>query len=333
MSVLADELKIFTGRSNPQLTERICSHVGPGDEPKGVPVGNARTESFPDGELIVKLDEDVRGRDCYVIQSTCQPVNESLMELLIYCDCLRRASARAITVVMPYFGYARQDRKSEGRTPITAKLVANLITAAGANRVIAMDLHAAQVQGFFDIPVDHLLATKVFTDYYLNEATHLGKLVIVSPDPGNLKVAAYYADVLNADLAFIDKRRQSATSVSMTNIIGDVKGKTVLMFDDMITTGGTVSEASKILKDHGAGTIHVAATHGVFAGPAVERLCKAPIEQIVITDTVPLPERVKPLMDRIKVLSVAPLIGQAITRIHFNQSVSSLFSKGNAGKR
>ena len=181
-----------------------------------------------------------------------------------------------ITVVLPYFGYARQVRKSEGRTPITAKLVAKLITAAGADRVIAIDLHAAQVQGFFDIPMDHLLASKVFADYYMEEASHLGKIAIVSPDPGNLKVAAYYAEMLNADLAFIDKRRQSATSVAMTNIIGDVKGKTILMFDDMITTGGTVSEASRILKDHGCGDIHVAATHGVFAGPAVERLVKAP---------------------------------------------------------
>lgn len=328
-----DDVRVFSGRSNPLLTERICQNIGT-PERMGIPVGKARTELFPDGELIVKLDEDVRGRDTFVVQSTCQPVNENLMELLVWCDCLRRASAQRITVVMPYFGYARQDRKSEGRTPITAKLVANLITAAGADRVIAMDLHAAQVQGFFDIPMDHLLASKVFTDYYLEEAQRLGKLAIVSPDPGNLKVAAYYAEMLNADLAFIDKRRQSATSVAMTNIIGDVRGKTVLMFDDMITTGGTVAEASKILKEHGAGAIHVAATHGVFAGPAVERLLKAPIERFVITDTVPVSERLNPLKDRLKVLSVAPLLGQAITRIHLNQSVSSLFTKGgNAGKR
>lgn len=331
--MLADELKVFSGRSCPLLTEKICQHIG-NDGTMGIPVGKARTEQFPDGEVIVKLDEDVRGRDVYIVQSTCTPVNEHLMELLVWIDCAKRASAHRITAVIPYFGYARQDRKSEGRTPITAKLVANIITAAGADRVIAMDLHAAQVQGFFDIPVDHLLASKVFTDYYLDEAPKLGKLAIVSPDPGNLKVAAYYAEILNADLAFIDKRRQTATSVAMNTIIGDVKGKTVLMFDDMITTGGTVAEASRILKEHGATAIHVAATHGVFAGPAVDRLVNAPIEKFVITDTVPVTDRLKPLADRLKVLTVAPLLGQAITRIHLNQSVSSLFAKnGNAGKR
>lgn len=331
--MLADELKVFSGRANPVLTEKICQHIGH-DGIMGIPVGKARTELFPDGEVIVKLDEDVRGRDVYIVQSTCTPVNEHLMELLVWIDCAKRASAHRITAVIPYFGYARQDRKSEGRTPITAKLVANIITAAGADRVIAMDLHAAQVQGFFDIPVDHLLAAKVFTEYYQEEAPKLGKLAIVSPDPGNLKVAAYYAEILNADLAFIDKRRKTATSVAMNTIIGDVKGKTVLMFDDMITTGGTVAEASKILKEHGALAIHVAATHGVFAGPAVERLVNAPIERFVITDTVPVTERLRPLQDRLTVLSVAPLLGQAITRIHLNQSVSSLFAKGgNAGKR
>lgn len=324
---LADELRIFSGRANPALAKRICDHIG-------IPLGKARTELFPDGELIVKLDEDVRGRDIFVVQPTCQPVNENLMELLIWIDCLKRASAHRITAVMPYYGYARQDRKSEGRTPITAKLCANIIVAAGADRVIAMDLHAAQVQGFFDIPVDHLLASPVFVDYYLGEAPKLGKIAVVSPDPGNLKVAAYYADVLNADLAFIDKRRQSGTSVAMTTIIGDVKNKTVLMFDDMITTGGTVAEASRILKDHGCRAIHVAATHGVFAGPAVERIASAPIEQIVMTDTVPYWDRLAPLADRIKTLSVAPLLGEAIKRIHLNQSVSMLFAKGGgAGKR
>jgi len=324
---LADELRVFSGRANPLLTQRVCEHIG-------VPVGRARAELFPDGEVIVKLDEDVRGRDVFVIQPTCQPVNESLMELLIWIDCLKRASANRITAVMPYYGYARQDRKSEGRTPITAKLVANLIVAAGANRVIAMDLHAAQIQGFFDIPVDHLVASRVFAEHYIVEAPKLGRIAIVSPDPGNLKVASDYAELLNADLAFIDKRRQSATSVAMTNIIGDVKGKTVLMFDDMITTGGTVAEASRILKDHGCGPIHVAATHGIFAGSAVEKLLKAPIEQFVITDSVPFWDRLAPLKDRITVLSVASLLGEAIKRIHLNQSVSMLFAKGGgAGKR
>jgi len=332
MGELADGLKVFAGRANPVLAKKICDTIG-------VPVGRARTEAFADGELIVKLDEDVRGRDVFIIQPTCMPVNDNVVELLIWIDCIKRASANRITAVIPYFGYARQDRKSEGRTPITAKAFANWLTAAGTDRVIAMDLHAAQVQGFFDIPVDHLLASPVFTQYYQQEAPKLGKLVVVSPDPGNLKVAAYYAEILNADIAFIDKRRKSGSDVDATAIIGDVKDKTVLMFDDMITTGGTVSEASRILKTHGAGKIHIAATHGMFAGEgekgAVERLAKAPIEQIVITDTVPLDrKRLAPIMDRIVVLSVAELLGEAIKRIHLNQSVSSLFQKGgNAGKR
>jgi len=329
---LANELKVFAGRSTPILAEKICQNIGE-EGHTGIPLGRARTDVFPDGEVIVKLEEDVRGRDCFIVQSTCQPVNEYLMELLIFIDCLKRASADRITAVIPYFGYARQDRKSEGRTPITAKLVANLITAAGCNRVIAMDLHAAQVQGFFDIPMDHLLASPVFEEYFRTEPMQ-GKVAIVSPDPGNLKVASHYAAILNADLAFIDKRRESATKVEMTNIIGDVAGKTVLMFDDMITTGGTIAEASRILKEHGCGPIHVAATHGIFAGPAVERLLKAPIDRFVITDTVPYRDTLKPLADRLRILSVAKLFGEAITRIHLNQSVSSLFkTNGGAGKR
>ena len=327
MSDLSDHMKVFAGRSNTVLARKICDHIG-------IPMGKARVESFPDGETLVKLEEDVRGRDIFVIQPTTPPVNENLMELLIWIDCLKRASANRITAVIPYFGYARQDRKSEGRTPITAKLVANIITAAGADRVMAMDLHAAQVQGFFDIPVDHLLASPVFENYFLSEPEKMGKLAIVSPDPGNLKVASFYAEILDGDIAFIDKRRHSGSEVSATTIIGDVKGKAVLMFDDMITTGGTVAAAARILKEHGCGTIHVAATHGIFAGPAVERLANAPIDQIVITDTVPLTDRLAPIRDKIKVLTVAPLLGEAIKRIHLNQSVSSLFKqRGNAGKR
>jgi ribose-phosphate pyrophosphokinase len=260
-------------------------------------------------------------------------VNENLMELLIWIDCLKRASANRITAVIPYFGYARQDRKSEGRTPITAKLVANLITAAGANRVIAMDLHAAQVQGFFDIPMDHLLASPVFSEFFRKEAPSMGRVAIVSPDPGNLKAASSYADLLNADLAFIDKRRESATSVAMANIVGDIEGKTILMFDDMIATGGTIAEASKVLKDRGAGKIYVTATHGVFAGKAVEKICAAPIERIIITDTIPACERLAPLADRLTVLSVAPLVGEAIKRIHLNQSVSAVLKGAAGGKR
>ena len=321
-----DDLKIFAGSANRAFTGRVCQTVG-------IPVGKASVVLFPDGELMVKLDEDVRGRDCFVIQSTSQPVNENLMELLIWIDCLKRASAARITAVLPYFGYARQDRKSEGRTPITAKLVANIITAAGADRVIAMDLHAAQVQGFFDIPMDHLLASPVLSRYFLDEVPKMGKVAIVSPDPGNLKAASWYAEQLNADLAFIDKRRQSATSVEAKNIVGDIKGKTILMIDDMITTGGTIAEAAFTLKEHGAGTIYAAATHGVFAGSAVEKLSKAPIDRIIITDTIPACERLAPLKDRLTVLSVAPLMGEAIKRIHLNQSVSAVLKGASGGKR
>lgn len=323
---LPDGLKIFAGRANVEFTASVCEHIG-------LPVGKARVDSFPDTEILVKLDEDVRGRDCFVVQSTCAPVNENLMELLIWIDCLKRASADRITAVIPYFGYARQDRKAEGRTPITAKLVANLITAAGADRVIAMDLHAAQVQGFFDIPMDHLLASPVLSKYFTSEAEKLGKVTIVSPDPGNLKAASYYQELLDADLAFINKRRESATNVQMENIVGEVADRTILMFDDMIATGGTIEKAAFTLKKHGAGKIYVVATHGVFAGQAVERLFKAPIERIIITDTIPTCDRLAPLKDRLTVLSVAPLMGEAIKRIHLNQSVSAVLKGAQGGKR
>jgi ribose-phosphate pyrophosphokinase len=321
-----DTLKIFAGRASEIFTRKVCESIN-------LPVGDAKVVSFPDTEVIVKLEEDVRGRDCFVIQSTSQPVNENLMELLIWIDCLKRASADRITAVLPYFGYARQDRKSEGRTPITAKLVANLITAAGADRVIAMDLHAAQVQGFFDIPMDHLLASRVFNEYFREHLTDFGKIAIVSPDPGNLKAASSYAEVLNADLAFIDKRRKDATSVTAANIVGDIEGKTVLMFDDMIATGGTIAEAAKILKEKGAGRIVVSATHGVFAGEAVKKLVTSPVERFIITDTIPVTDRLKPLADRLTVLSVAPLVGEAIKRIHLNQSVSAVLKGASGGKR
>ncbi len=327
MDNLNHDLKIFAGRANPELVARICGHLG-------LHVGRARIETFPDGEVMVKLEEDVRGRDCFIVQPTCPPVNDNLVELLVWIDCLMRASAARITAVIPYFGYARQDRKSEGRTPITAKMVANIITAAGVDRVIAMDLHAAQVQGFFDLPVDHLLASPVFLSWYHKQLPELGRIAIVSPDPGNLKAASYYAEMLGGDLAFIDKRRQSGTKVFMSTIVGDVVDKTVLMFDDMITTGGTVAEASKILMDRGARAVHIAATHGIFAGAAIERIAKSPISRIVVTDTVPLDARLDPVRDRLEVLSISDLLGEAIRRIHLNESVSSLFDKGgNGGKR
>lgn len=322
----ANQLKIFAGRGSTELARRVCDHLD-------LPLGAARSEVFPDGEVIVKLDEDVRGRDCYVILSTCQPVNDNLMELLVYIDCLRRASASRVTVVTPYFGYARQDRKDEGRVPITAKLVANLITEAGAERVLAIDLHAAQIQGFFDIPVDHLSATPVFYDYFMSMRQELGELCLVSPDVGNVKVSESFANLLGGDLAIIHKRRVSGSEVKTGTLIGSVKGKTVLMFDDMITTAGTVVEAAKVVQEHGAAKVIVAATHPVLVGMAMERLAGSPISRIVCTNTIPAGPRMDPIKDRFVQLCVANLLGDAIHRIHHNQSVSALFKKTAGAKR
>ncbi|MDX1682062.1 MAG: ribose-phosphate pyrophosphokinase [Phycisphaeraceae bacterium] len=321
-----NELKIFAGRASREHAERICQYLD-------LPVGQGHTDMFPDGEIIVKLEEDVRGRDCFVVQSTYHPVNAHLMELLIYIDCLRRASARRITAVLPYFGYARQDRKDEGRVPITAKLVCNLITEAGADRVLAMDLHAAQIQGFFDIPVDHLSAAPVLLNYFQGIRDELGPLCLVSPDVGNVKVASQFAAWLNADFAIIDKRRKSGTEVVSANIIGSVKDKTVLMVDDMISTAGTVCEAAKLVMDQGARDCMVACTHPVLVGLAMERLAEAPFSQIVVTDTIPSGNRCDPIADKLTEVTVTELLGEAIHRIHHDQSVSSLFRDNAGGKR
>src|SRR5215212_9404743 len=253
-----DKIKIFTGRANPQLAETICDYLD-------IPLGRGRTDLFPDGELIVKVDEDVRGRECFVIQPTSHPINAHLMELFIWIDCLRRASAERVTAVIPYFGYARQDRKDEGRTPITAKLIANLIERAGADRVVSVDMHAAQVQGFFDIPVDHLNAGPVLSKWFKN--LKLSNRVFVSPDVGNVKRAQVYANMLGGEICIIDKRRKSGSETQAVHIIGDVEGRNVIMVDDMITTAGTVCEACKILRDHGVKDIYMSATHAVFAPP------------------------------------------------------------------
>jgi ribose-phosphate pyrophosphokinase len=321
-----DHLKIFAGRAGRDLAEAMCSHLA-------LPLADGTTEVFPDGELIVKVDEDVRGRDCYVVQSTCDPINNNLMELLIYIDCLRRASAKRITAVIPYFGYARQDRKDTGRTPITAKLVANLITAAGADRVLCMDLHAAQIQGFFDIPVDHLSATQVFYEHFTPLRAELGDLVIVSPDVGNVKVANTYASLLDADLAIIDKRRESGMKVATRSLIGQVTNRTVLMFDDMISTAGTVCEAAKMVMEHGATNVIASATHAVLVGMAMERLCEAPLTQVVVTDTIPNGSRTAPIAHKLVRLTVARLFGDAVHRIHHDMSVSALFRRGADTKR
>ncbi len=320
------EMKVFAGRNSKNLAQRICDEIG-------IPLGRARTNLFPDGEVFVKLDDDVRGRDCYVVISTCEPVNDNLMELLVFCDCLRRASAKRVTMVMPYYGYGRQDRKDEGRVPITAKLVANLITAARADRVLAMDLHAAQIQGFFDIPVDHLSATPVFFDYFMSMREQLGDLCLVSPDVGNVKVAETMANLLDADLAIINKRRLTGDTVKVGNLIGDVKGKTVLMFDDMISTGGTVVEAAKLVMDEGAADVVCAATHAVLAGPAMEKLANSPISKVVVTDTIPEAGRCEQIKDKLVILSVGEMLGQAITRIHNDESISALFERTAGAKR
>lgn len=317
------DLKVLSGRLHTNLAEKICRHMG-------TTLAQARTNVFPDGEIIVKLEEDVRGRDCYVVISTCSPVNDNLMELLIFLDCLKRASASRVTVVMPYFGYGRQDRKDEGRVPITAKLVANLITAARADRVIAVDLHAAQIQGFFDLPFDHLTATPVFYRYFQSIREQLGDLCLVSPDVGNTKVAEGFANLLHADLAIIQKRRISGSEVISSRLIGDVKDKTVVMFDDMISTAGTVCEAAKFVMDKGAKQVIAAATHAVLVGMAVQRLAEAPISKIVVTDTIPPGSKVDAIRPKLVELSVGELLGEAIHRIHHNLSVSALF-KDTAG--
>ena len=319
-----DAIKIFHGRASRDLCEQICGYLD-------LPVGKGATRMFADGELLVKIDEDVRGRDCYVVQSTHDPVNAHLMELLIYIDTLKRASAGQITAVIPYFGYARQDRKDEGRTPITAKLVANLITAAGANRVLAMDLHAAQIQGFFDIPVDHLNAAPVLLEYFQKQRDNSSReVVMASPDVGNVKMASSFAKVLGLNISIIDKRRNSDTDVDAAHLIGDVNGKDVFMIDDMISTAGTVAKAAHLLKEHGAAEITVACTHPVLVGLAMERINEAPIDKLVVTDTIPTGTRCDAIRDKLVVLSVGDLIGEAIHRIHHNRSVSSLLQTGGA---
>lgn len=313
---LNDNLKIFSGTSNVALANAVCKYLG-------IPLGGAKIDRFPDGEKYIKLEDDVRGRDCFVVQSTCKPVDEHLIELLIYLDCLRRASASRITVVIPYFGYARQDRKDEGRVPITAKLVANLITTAGADRILAIDLHAHQLQGFFDIPVDHLTGELVLGGYFKNKK--ISNLTIVSPDVGNMKMASRYASKLGGELAIVHKKRVSGSEVEAQEIIGEVAGRNILMCDDIIATAGTICSAAKLVKKRGAEKIYVGATHGVLAGEALERLTQAPIDEIVVTDTIPSTEQTKKL-GNIKVLTVSDMLGEAIKRIHRNESVSSLFN-------
>jgi ribose-phosphate pyrophosphokinase len=312
-------MKIFSGSSNTALASAVCKYLE-------IPLGGAQIDTFPDGEKVIRVEDDVRGRDCFVIQSTCRPVDEHLVELLIYLDCLRRASARRVTAVIPYFGYARQDRKDEGRVPITAKLVANLITTAGADRVLAIDLHAAQLQGFFDIPVDHLTGELVLSRYFRDRK--IGNLTVVSPDVGNMRMAAKYSSRLGGALAIVHKKRVSGSEVEVHEIIGEVEDRNILMCDDMITTAGTMCSAARLVKERGAGKIYVGATHGILVDEAIKRLRDAPIDEVVVTDTVPITEKKKQTAKvNIKVLTVATMLGEAIKRIHRDESVSSLFNQ------
>lgn len=306
-------LKIFSGCSNRPLAEGICKAIG-------VPLGEATVKCFPDGESFVKINENIRGADVYLIQSTCPPSNHHLMELLIMIDAARRASANRITAVIPFYGYARQDRKDQPRVPITAKLVANLLVAAGANRVLTMDLHSQQIQGFFDIPVDHLYASPVLFDYFKTKVSTTN-LVVCSPDVGGMKMAAAYADLLGAGLGMVAKKRTSATKVEAINLVGDVKDCDVLLVDDITETAGTLTAAAKILRDNGARTVRAAVSHCVLNDIAYERLSSGLIDELITTNSVPIETRGLP----ITVLSVAELLGQAIVRINSNESVTNLF--------
>ena len=311
-----DKIRVFTGNSNPALANKICECLH-------VPLGAARVRTFSDGEIMIEITENVRGRDVYIIQSTCAPTNNNLMELLIMTDALKRASAATITAVIPYYGYARQDRKAAPRTPITAKLVADLITTAGVDRVVTIDLHAGQIQGFFNIPVDNLYAAPVILDY-LKDRFNGEEVVMVSPDAGGTERARAFAKRLGCTLAVIDKRRTGPNVAEVMHLIGDVRGKIAIILDDMIDTAGTLTQAAKALKENGARAIYACATHGVLSGPAIERINNSDIEEIVLTDTIPLGDK-EQLSSKVRMLSVADLLAEAIRRIHEDESVSSLF--------
>lgn len=308
-------IKILTGNANPALAAEITDYLG-------MELTHASVGAFSDGEISLSISESVRGADCYIIQPTCTPVNDNLMELLIMTDALRRASAKRITAVLPYYGYARQDRKNKARDPITAKLVANLITEAGARRVLGVDLHAGQIQGFFDIPVDHLMAAPLLVDYFKNRLD-LEDVVVVSPDIGGVARARKLAEDLHVPLAIVDKRRPKPNVAEVMHIIGEVNGKRAIMIDDMIDTAGTITLGADALLKNGAKEVFACCTHPVLSGPAIERLEKSAITEVVVTNTIPLPEDKK--IEKIKVLSIAPLIGEAIIRIHEDISVSKLF--------
>jgi ribose-phosphate pyrophosphokinase len=314
MFALQPEMKVFSGSANRDLAERICKYLG-------VPLGQATIKSFPDGETYVKIEENIRGRDVFIVQPTSPPTNEHLMELLIMVDAARRASADRITAVIPFFGYARQDRKDQPRVPITAKLVANLLHASGVHRVLTMDLHAQQVQGFFDIPVDHLYSLPVLIKY-LRQKLMGSKLVVVSPDLGGLKMASAYADALGANLAIVAKERKSATETEALYLIGEVEGRDVLLVDDLTETAGTLTSAAELLKKHGALRLYAGVSHAVLVDVAISRLQKSKIEELITTNSTPV-RRVDGF--KTTVLCVSELLGEGMKRIHNDESVSSLF--------
>ncbi len=313
---MRDKIRVFTGNSNPALAQKICDCLD-------VPLGAARVRTFSDGEIMIEIGENVRGRDVYIIQSTCAPTNNNLMELLIMTDALKRASAATITAVIPYYGYARQDRKAAPRTPITAKLVADLTTTAGVDRVVTIDLHAGQIQGFFNIPVDNLYAAPVILDYLKNRFKG-EEVVMVTPDAGGTERARAFAKRLECTLAVIDKRRTGPNVAEVMHLIGDVRDKIAIILDDMIDTAGTLTQAARALKENGARAIYACATHGVLSGPAIERINNSDIEEIVLTDTIPLGDKTQQT-SKVRMLSVADLLAEAIRRIHEDESVSSLF--------
>ncbi|RMH45278.1 MAG: ribose-phosphate pyrophosphokinase [Deltaproteobacteria bacterium] len=308
-------LSIFTGHANPAIAEQICQYVE-------IPLGRAEVTHFADGEIYVEIGENVRGANCFIVQSTCSPVNQHLMELLIMIDALKRASAGQIVAVVPYFGYARQDRKVRPRTPISAKLVADLITAAGADRVLSMDLHAGQIQGFFNIPFDHLFAMPVMLDHL--RPRYEGDCVVVSPDAGGVERARAYAKRLKGDLAIIDKRRSGPNVSEVMNIVGDVKGRHCVIVDDIIDTAGTLTNAANAIMDAGAASVAAAASHPVFSGPAIDRIQSSALSEVIVTDTIPLRDNAKQCA-KIQQVSVSRLLGEAVKRIHHGDSISSLF--------
>ena len=312
------DIKVFCGNSNPKLAQDICSLMG-------TKLGDSEVKRFADGEASVSIYETVRGSDVFVVQSTCKPVNDHLMEMLVMIDALRRASAGRITAVIPYFGYARQDRKAKARDPISAKLVANMITAAGADRVLTMDLHAAQIQGFFDIPVDNMLGNPIFVDYYAKKfGDRCDDMVVVSPDVGSVARARAFAQKLHMQLAIVDKRRQKANQCEVMNVIGDVEGKDCILFDDMVDTAGSLCNAAKaIIEVGGAKHIYACASHGVLSGPAIDRINNSDITELALLDTIPAIDA--GLSDKIKYLTVAPMFSEAIERIYQEVSISKLF--------